>query len=187
MGIIINTERLLIRELHKSDAAILNEICNEPSILKWMPNWETSLEQTQDWLKRACGQYEIATKQNAYLYRAIILKLTSEFIGIVGVANKEEVDNEVEIMYFISEEFSNRGYITEAVKGATSCAFNFYGFDYIIAIVETDNYPSQRVVEKCGFEKIGTKMILNSGEKEEKPFYYYRLYNSSKERKNCGK
>jgi RimJ/RimL family protein N-acetyltransferase len=49
--------------------------------------------------------------------------------------------------------------------------------DYLIAIVELDNYPSQRVVEKCGFRKIETRMILNSGESEEKPFFYYRLYN----------
>lgn len=51
--------------------------------------------------------------------------------------------------------------------------------DYLIAIVETDNIPSQMVVEKCGFTKINTKMILNSGDKEEKPFYYYRIYNKT--------
>lgn len=49
--------------------------------------------------------------------------------------------------------------------------------DYLIAIVELDNIPSQRVVEKCGFTKLDTKMILNSGDTEEKPFYYYRIYN----------
>jgi len=49
--------------------------------------------------------------------------------------------------------------------------------DYLIAIVETDNDPSQRVVAKCGFQKVDTRMILNSGETEEKPFYYH-LYNS---------
>ena len=48
--------------------------------------------------------------------------------------------------------------------------------DYLIAIVETDNYPSQRVVENCGFQKIDTRKILNSGESVEKPFFYYRLY-----------
>ena len=48
-----------------------------------------------------------------------------------------------------------------------------------MAIVETDNFSSQRVVEKSGFTKLGTKMILNSGDTEEKPFYYYRIYNIS--------
>ena len=49
--------------------------------------------------------------------------------------------------------------------------------NYLIAIVETENFPSQRVIEKSGFTKLETRMILNSGETEEQPFYYYRLYN----------
>ena len=34
---------------------------------------------------------------------------------------------------------------------------------------------SQRIVEKCGFTKRKTLMILNAGETEEKLFSYYRL------------
>lgn len=45
-----------------------------------------------------------------------------------------------------------------------------------MAIVEVDNYPSQKVVEGVGFKKIDSRMILNSGEISEKPFYYYRYY-----------
>lgn len=48
--------------------------------------------------------------------------------------------------------------------------------DYLIAIVEPDNIPSQKVVERCGFRKIETRMLVNGGETEEKPFFYYRLY-----------
>lgn len=59
----------------------------------------------------------------------------------------------------------------------TEWAFTNLKLDYLIAIVETDNIPSQRVIEKCGFTKMNTKMILNSRDTEEKPFYYYRIYN----------
>ena len=90
---------------------------------------------------------------------------------------KEEVNNEIEIAYFISQEFSNKGYISEASKAMIEWAFTNLKLNYLIAIVEHDNIPSQRVVEKCGFTKLNTKMILNSGDTKEKPFYYYRLYN----------
>ena len=96
---------------------------------------------------------------------------------MVGIGNKEGVNNEIEIAYFISEEYSSKGYISEASKAMTEWAFTNLKLDYLIAIVETDNIPSQRVVEKCGFSKMNTKMILNSGYTEEKPFYYYRIYN----------
>jgi len=36
-----------------------------------------------------------------------------------------------------------------------------------------------RVVEKCGFTKLDTRMLINDGDTERKPFYYYRLYNQS--------
>lgn len=60
-----------------------------------------------------------------------------------------EVNNEIEIAYFISEEYSNKGYISEASKAMTEWVFTNLKLDYLIAIVETDNIPSQRVVEKC--------------------------------------
>ncbi len=108
---------------------------------------------------------------------AVILKSSTQLIDMISIGNKDEVNNEIEIAYFISEEYSNNGCISEASKAMTEWTFTNLKLDYLIAIVELDNIPSQRVVEKCGFTKFDTKMILNSGNIEEKPFYYYRIYN----------
>ncbi|MEM5770016.1 MAG: GNAT family N-acetyltransferase, partial [Bacillota bacterium] len=107
--------------------------------------------------------------------------LRGRVIGMAGIGNKEEVDNEIETAYFISEEYAGQGYTSEAVAAVSQWALQSLGLDYLIAIVETDNIASQRVVEKCGFRKIDCRMILNSGEQEEKPFYYYRLYPAMQE------
>jgi len=104
--------------------------------------------------------------------------LNDSVIGMVGIGNKKEVDNEIEIAYFISEAYAGNGYILEAAHAVSRWALRSLKMNYLIAIVETDNYPSQRIVEKCGFEKIDSRMILNSGESEEKLFFYYRLYNA---------
>lgn len=109
---------------------------------------------------------------------AVALKTNGRIIGMIGIGNKEEVDNEIEIAYFISEKYSNNGYISEAAKAMTEWAFSSLNMDDLIAIVELDNFSAQRVVEKCGFIKIETRLILNSGETEEKPFYYYRRSNN---------
>ena len=37
--------------------------------------------------------------------------------------------------------------------------------------------PDWKRTVECGFTKLNTKMILNSGDTEEKQFYYYRIYN----------
>ncbi|GAA0178608.1 GNAT family N-acetyltransferase [Clostridium sediminicola] len=177
MSICIETDRLIVRQFSLDDIIELHKICNEPYILKWMPDWQCSLDTRKGWLNWVEKQYSLATRESVRIMLAVTLKTNGKIIGMVGIGNKEEVDNEIEIAYFISEKHSNKGYISEATKAMVKWAFSSLNMDYLIAIVELDNFPSQRVVEKCGFIKIETKMILNSGETEEKPFFYYRLYN----------
>lgn len=177
MNICIETERLVLRQFSVNDAIELHKICNEAYILKWMPDWKSSVEDMEGWIGWVDKQYSIATKETARIMLAITLKTNGKLVGMVGIGNKEEVDNEIEIAYFISEKFSNNGYITEAGKAMIEWVFDSLSLKYIIAIAEIDNFPSQKVIEKNGFVKIETRMILNSGEAEEQPFFYYRLYN----------
>lgn len=173
----VETERLILRQFNSADAEQLNKVCNEPYILKWMPDWESTVERRAKWISWVESQYDQAKKDIARVMLAVALKESGQIIGMVGIGNKEEVDNEIEIAYFISEKFANQGYTTEAANAMAEWSFDTLKLDYLIAIVELDNYPSQKVVEKCGFQKLNTRMILNSGETEEKPFYFYRLYN----------
>jgi RimJ/RimL family protein N-acetyltransferase len=143
-----------------------------------MPDWETTVDNMKEWIDWVDSKYAAANKVNARVMLAVTLKEDGRMIGMVGIGNKKEVDNEIEIAYFISEKYSNNGYMSEASKAMAEWAFDIMDLDYLIAIVEPGNYPSQRVVEKCSFVKLETRMILNSGENEEKPFYYYRLYNN---------
>lgn len=139
---------------------------------------ERTVEERKEWISWVQNNYLKATKNAARIMLAVTLKSNNQLIGMVGIGNKEEVNNEIEIAYFISEEYSGKGYMSEASKAMAEWAFTNLKLDYLIAIVETDNISSQRVVEKCGFTKLNTKMILNSGDTEEKPFYYYRIYNN---------
>ena len=176
MNFVIHTKRLILRPFQAEDAPVLNSIANQAYILKWMPDWKTNVEDTENAIKWFVSQYPLASKSAARVMLAV--ELHGSVIGMVGIGNKEEVHNEIEVAYFISESQAGKGYISEAAKAVSQWALDTLKMDYLIAIVETDNYPSQRVVEKCGFQKIDTRMILNSGDTEEKPFFYYRLYNS---------
>lgn len=142
-----------------------------------MPDWQVSVETRIKWIKWIESQYTKGSKESVRIMLAVTQKPEGNLIGMLGIGNKEEVDNEIEIAYFISEEHCNNGYMTEAVKGMTEWTFDNIRIEYLIAIVELNNIPSQKVVEKCGFHKCGIKKILNSGETQEKPFYYYRMNN----------
>ncbi|SCZ11590.1 GNAT family N-acetyltransferase [Alkaliphilus peptidifermentans] len=177
MSIYVETERLILRQFTVNDLEELHAICSQPYILKWMPDWKVSIEERKEWISWVGEQYAKSTKNTARIMLAVTLKSDRKLIGMVGIGNKEEVNNEIEIAFFISEEFSNNGYISEASMAMTEWVFANLKLDYLIAIVELDNISSQRVVEKSGFANLETKWILNSGETEEKPFYYYRIYN----------
>ena len=174
MDFVIITNRLTLRPFTMEDASALNQIANQAYILKWMPDWQSTVEDTEKLIEYFVSQYPSANKTAARVMFAV--ELNGLIIGMVGIGNKKEVNNEIEIAYFISETYAGQGYISEASKAVSRWALNNLGMEYLIAIVETDNYPSQRVVEKCGFQKIDTRMILNSGEAEQKPFHYYRFF-----------
>ena len=178
MAHIIKTARLSLRQFTEQDTDSLNKICNQEYVLKWMPDWKSSVENTQGLIRYFISQYSLANKDKARVMFAVCLQDTGDIIGMVGIGNKEEVDNEIEIAYFVSEIYAGKGYISEAAKAVSQWALSDLKLDYLIAIVEPDNYPSQRVVQKCGFQKVDTRSILNSGESEEKTFFYYRLYNN---------
>ena len=174
MNFVIHTQRLTLRPFREEDAVALNHIANEEHVLKWMPDWKSDLEGRKELIRWFISQYPLASRASARVMLAVELEGT--VIGMAGIGNKEEVDNEIEIAYFISEAHARKGFGSEAACALSHRALEQLGLEYLIAIVETDNYPSQRVVKKCGFQKIDTRMILNTGETEEKPFFYYRLY-----------
>lgn len=170
----IRTERLLLRSFREADAPALHRIANQPYILRWMPDFESTPERTLQLIRFFIERFPHAKGSTARMMFAA--ELQGALIGMVGIGNKEEVDNEIELAYFVDEAFAGNGYITEAARVVSRWALENLGLEYLIAIVETDNLPSRRVVEKCGFQKVDTRMILNSGDTVEKPFDYYRLY-----------
>ncbi|MGA9293319.1 MAG: GNAT family N-acetyltransferase [Ignavibacteriaceae bacterium] len=88
---------------------------------------------------------------------------------IVGSIAKFEIDGEAEVTYWIDKNFWGKGIATKALE-------------YLLTIENTrpiwgrvafDNYGSQKVLEKCGFLKIGKdKDFANARQTEIEEFIY---------------
>jgi RimJ/RimL family protein N-acetyltransferase len=50
--------------------------------------------------------------------------------------------------------YHNQGYMTEALSMITLWAFHHPKLTYIVAETLTDNIASNRVLEKCGYQKV---------------------------------
>jgi len=92
---------------------------------------------------------------------------------IVGSIAKFVMENEAEITYWIDRKFWGQGIATTALKSFLIIEQSrpIYGR------VAFDNYGSQRVLEKCGFAKIGKDKGFANARHSEIEEYIYKLLN----------
>jgi RimJ/RimL family protein N-acetyltransferase len=71
-------------------------------------------------------------------------------VGHGGLFNSPREPGEVEVGYVIKPAHWNRGLATEITMAALKIGFESLGLQRIIAIAQSSNAPSRRVMEKCG-------------------------------------
>lgn len=76
--------------------------------------------------------------------------LDGQFIGMMN--DTEIKGKQVEMGYAYLPDYYNRGYATEAFRGAISYLLN-HGFETVVAGAFAENPASLRVMEKCGMTR----------------------------------
>ncbi len=104
-------------------------------------------------------------------------KEAKEFCGMIGFAIEgNKVKN---IGYWFGRNFWNKGLASEALKAAIEyIKAKFPDVQEVTAVAYKYNKPSQRVLEKSGFEIVGEKSkpeLLRNGEKFEEFIYSYKF------------
>ena len=84
-------------------------------------------------------------------------------IGQMGCKGWPE-EGYVEIGYGINPSFQRQGYGTEIVRAFTQWLLAQPNVHTVTAECLTDNYGSRRILENCGFERVGTRIDVNEGE-----------------------
>jgi len=145
---LIETERLLLREITLDDKEELFKLHSDPEVQKYTgePLVE-SIEEMEKAIKARISDYE----KYGFGRWATILKNEMQFVGWAGLAYLPEFD-EIDLGYRFLPEYWGKGIATEA-----SHAILAYGFDQlklrkIIAIAMKENKASFKVMEKVGME-----------------------------------
>lgn len=90
---------------------------------------------------------------------------------IIGSVAKFIMENKAEITYWIDKNLWGQGYATAALK-------EFLKIEHVRPLygrVAFDNYSSQKVLEKCGFVRIGKDKGFANARQAEIEEYIYRL------------
>jgi len=152
-GVIIKTERLLLRPWREEDLADLYEYARVDGVGQmagWLPH--ENIEESHRIL-----QSFITHK------KTFALEFDGKVIGSLGVELYKEGDfpewdalQGREIGYVLSQDYWGKGLMPEAVKAVTNWLFTNAGLDFIIVGHFDHNGRSKRVIEKCGFSYVKT-------------------------------
>ena len=148
MKILIETERLLLREITLDDKEVLFKLHSDPAVQKYTGEAVVeSVEEMERAIKTRISNY----KKYGYGRWATILKSGKQFVGWAGLAYLPEFD-EIDLGYRFLPEYWGSGLATEASEAILDYGFNQLGLEKIVAIAMKENLASIRVMEKVGME-----------------------------------
>jgi ribosomal-protein-alanine N-acetyltransferase len=150
---ILETERLLLRQLTTDDAEFMFELLNDPSFIRNIG--DRHIRTLDDACSYIVNGPVKSYEKNGFGLNLIVLKETKESIGICGLIRREGLDD-VDIGYALLPRFWSKGYAVEAARATKVYAKDVIGLNRIVAIVDPANEGSIRVIEKIGlrYEKM---------------------------------
>ena len=146
MKAIIETERLVLREITLEDKVQMFQLHADPDVQKYTgePPVE-NMEEIEQAIQMRIKNY----RKYGYGRWATFLKKEMEFIGWAGLDYLPEFD-EIDLGYRFLPEFWGTGYATEASHAILTYGFDQLRLNRIIAIAMKENTASIRVMEKVG-------------------------------------
>lgn len=153
---LLETERLFIRDLALEDAEALFSIYQNEDVMRFQGGVPSSLVAEREAIKSHIEKYY---KKNGFGLWAVVLKETNTVIGRTGLLLSEiEGKRRTEISYLIGREYWGQGLAKEASSAVINYAFENLKIEKIFACIEPLNISSLRVAEKLQMSNIGESL-----------------------------
>lgn len=145
---ILETDRLLVREITTGDLEDLAYIYADPSITQFVEPlyaYEEELAFTQAYIKNMYGFY-------GYGLWLVFEKNSGRLIGRMGLENGE-IDGtlEVELGYLVAKDEQRKGYAYECCKAILQYAWEELGIEAVMLCTDPQNTASVNLAKKLGF------------------------------------
>ncbi|MGG5507842.1 MULTISPECIES: GNAT family N-acetyltransferase [unclassified Myroides] len=147
---VLETERLRLRQSGLEDAEVMFVLRSSAEVMKYIPiPLATEVSEATAYIQSLQERME----NKECINWTVTLKETGEMIGTIGFYRMKLPHYRTEIGYMLLPKFYGKGYASEAVLCLLDYGFYSLGFHSIEAVIYPDNIGSQRVLEKCGFER----------------------------------
>ena len=147
---IIETERLILREYTLEDLEELFKILSDPITMSHYPK-PYDLEGCKKWINWCMKSYEMY----GYGLWAMILKENNKFIGDCGLS-MQNIDGVIcpEIGYHIDKDYWRCGYGKEAANAVKEWSFKNTSFNTLYSYMTKDNIASYKTAMSIGMTKV---------------------------------
>lgn len=148
--IILETERLILREMNNNDfEALCKILLDEETMYAYQGAF--TIEEAHNWLNSQLERY----KNYGYGLWAVVLKENNEMIGQCGLSIQTWKNSKVlEVGYLFQRNYWHHGYATEAAIASKEYAFNVLNANEISSIIRTTNTQSINVALRNGMKKV---------------------------------
>lgn len=156
-GVVLKTERLVLREWKESDLQDFFEYCSVEGVGE-MAGWahHENIEKSKQILDNFINEK-----------KTFAITYNNKVIGSLGIEFYDEkkipeynFQKGREIGFVLSKDYWGQGFMPEAVKAVIKYLFEEVKLDFITCEHFNDNLQSKRVQEKCGFKFIKEVKII---------------------------
>jgi len=145
---ILETDRLVLRELTADDAAFILELVNEPAWLRFIGDKGIkTLDAARNYILK--GPVDMYVRLGFGLW-LVELKCGSIPIGICGLIKRNSLED-IDLGFAFLQTHWRKGYAYESASATMAYGKKVFDLRRIVAIVAQGNDPSDRLLEKLGF------------------------------------
>ncbi len=147
---IIETERLFLREMKESDFDALYKVLADSDIMQHYP-YAFDENRVINWIQRNIERYRIFD----FELWAVCLKETGEMIGDCGIT-LQLIDGQIkpEIGYHIRADKQRNGYAKEVAIAVRDWTFNNTPFQIVYSYMKYTNEPSVKTAISYGCKQV---------------------------------
>lgn len=172
---ILETERLILREIVETDAEFILDLLNQPSFIKYIGDRNVrTVEEAKDFIET---RYRASYAQHGFGLYTVELKIpnskfqrpnskdqrpkTKNQIGMCGFVKRDTLPD-ADIGFAFLPQFEKKGYALESAQAVMKYGAEVLGLKRVLAITTQDNESSGKLLAKLGFKYDG--LIESGGE-----------------------
>jgi len=147
----LETARLILRDLEESDAPACNVWEADPEVVRYQSTEVCTLEQSLAYIRRVLR--ESAEVPRRLFDLAVVRREDNLLIGRVGLRVTRPEHHEAEVWFVFRRDCWRNGYAAESLRAMLDLGFHTLRLHRIYGDCDPRNAPSARLMERVGLRR----------------------------------